>query len=317
LRRPSFLAYKDFRFLKLAGLLAFFAILRYWVTQPVQGASYGGTWFGYLLGITSALLVLLLTWYGIRKRNTPRVEERRNGDRRKLIPTSETDIAAKRESDRRKRRAEDSWYLGSTLQGWLSSHVYLGVLLVILTSLHASFRFGWNIHTLVYVLVLLVVASGIYGTFAYLHYPRLISENIGNDKLNHLLLKIAELDELARQRVLGLPDEVNTMVSMARQKTQIGGNFFQQLRGNPALCPTDKVVQEVQELGKILVDGKQPGLVRDLYTVLLQKQHLVAKVRYVIGCHARMQFWLYLHVPLTIALLATMCAHVLIVLVYW
>jgi hypothetical protein len=255
----------------------------------------------------------LLTWYGVRKRQTPRAPERRKTERRKLIINSQADMAAKRKADRRKQRAEESWIVGGTQQGWLSAHVYLGVLLLLLSSLHAGFRFQWNIHTLAYALVWLVVVSGFYGAYAYSRYPRLIADNIGNDQLPSLLLRIAELDEIA----LSLPDEINSLVTRARQQTPLGGHLLQQLRSTEAGCPTDYAVQRLQDLGKALVDGDQPRLVRDLYVALLQKQRLLVRVRKHIRLTARMQFWLILHVPLTIALLATLSAHVLLIFVYW
>lgn len=316
--RPTFLEYRGYRFLKAASLCAVAAALVYWATKPPGGVAYGGTWLGYLLGIASLLTVLILMWYGIRKRRIPRVADRRQGPRRKRLESAVgVDATRKRQADRRKTRAADTWRYGSTLQGWLSAHVYLGILLIVLSSLHAGFRFGWNVHTLAYLLMVLVVASGGYGVFAYLRYPRLITSNIGEDSLSDLLLRIAELDELARVRALGLPNEVNALVAAARHGTRVGGNLFQQLSGRQRACPTALAVQSVHESGKKLADGDQPKRVTDLYSVLLQKQRLVAKARQEISFNARMQCWLYLHAPLSIALLAALFVHVAAVLVYW
>lgn len=317
MQRPAFLEYKGFRYLKAAALLVGISIAAFWITRPAGGEAYGGTGFGYAMGIAAASIVLLLTWYGVRKRIIPKVAERRRGTRRRAFLANDPDAAKRRGSDRRKIRAEDHWRYGSTLQGWLSSHVYLGGALVVLATLHAGFRFGWNLHTLAYVLVLVVVASGIYGTVAYLRYPRMITENLGDDTLDHLLWRVAELDELARLRALNLPDAVNAIVTQAREQTRIGGNLFQQLNCGRDACPTAAAVQRVHDLGKELVDGDQPRLLRDLYTVLLQKQQLLARIRNEIGFNARMKFWLYLHGPLTLALLAALLAHVLTILIYW
>lgn len=312
MQRPGFIEYRDYRYLKLASLLTGACILAYWITKPSNGESYGGTWFGYVLGITSALIVLLHAWYGVRKRRPPMTLARKNRGEQNQDDGSRTP-KTKQEAT----RPEESWRHGGTLQGWLSAHVYLGISLVVITTLHTGFRFGWNIHTLTYILLLLVLASGLYGTFAYLRYPRLITENICDDSLNELLRKISELDELARVRALDLPDDVNALVTNARLNTRVGGGLFQQLSGRQRACPTELAVVGVRELGKALVSGEQPRLMRDLYSVLLQKQRLVARVRNEINLNARMQFWLYLHAPLSVALLASLFSHVIAILVYW
>ena len=162
-----------------------------------------------------------------------------------------------------------------------------------------------------------MVASGIYGTIAYLRFPPRITENLGNDSLPGLLAKIAELDGSARRRAMELPDAVKTLVARACDETRIGGNLFQQLNCGRDSCPTGFAVEQIQALGKELVEGDQPRLIRDLYAVLLQKQKLLGQARNEICLNARMKFWLYLHVPLTAALLAALLAHVLTVLVFW
>lgn len=307
----TFLEYRNYRYLKLAAGLLAASALGYWATQPAGGGAYGGTWFGYLLGTVCALIVLLLIWYGVRKRRSPLVRERRHGGREREAG-AEPPVR-----DRRRKRAEDSWRYGGTLQGWLSAHAYLGTALAILVSLHAGFRMGFSIHGLAYLLVLLMVASGFYGTFAYLHYPRRIAEALGEDTLEGLALKIADLDDLARARAVGLPPEVGAAVALAAQGTRLGGSFFQRIGCQPHACPTALAVQRVQELGKVMVEGEQPRLMRDLHAVLLQKQRLVARARHAVHLTARMQVWLYVHAPLAVALLAALAVHVATILIYW
>lgn len=315
--RANFLEYRDYRYLKLAALLAAGALLGYWAATPAGGAAYGGTWFGYLLGIVCALLVLVLGWYGVRKRRPARIVERRKSDRGHFPAADQTSGFGGRGSERRRKRAEDSWRLGGTLQGWLSAHVYGGTALVVLASLHAGFRFDWSVHGLTYALLLLVVASGFYGVFAYLHYPRRISENLGEDTLDGLLAKIADLDEQARVGALDLPGEVSALVSLARRGTPLDGGYFPLLLGSELACPTEDAVQKVQELSRQLVDADQPKLLRDLCSLLLQKRRLVMRARNAISLEARMRFWLYVHTPLSVALVAALAGHVLTILVYW
>ena len=317
MQRPSFLDYARHRFLKLALWLAGAALLADGLIGNPGGRAYASSWWGYGLGIACALLVLWLCWYGIRKRRTPKLAERRSTSRRWSVHSAAQAVPCRRTGERRKPLAGSCWRASGTLQEWLSAHVYLGLCLLVLTWLHSAGPMGWNVHSLTLVLVWLVVASGCYGTFAYVRYPRLLAENLGEDSLPGLLQRIAELDELARVRALGLPDQVNHWVATARRDTRLGGGLLQQLGFRPGHAATEQALTKVRELGRELVDGEQPRLMRDLYALLLQKQALVTRAHTAIVLGARLQFWLYLHVPLSLALLAALLAHTLVILIYW
>ena len=136
MRHRTVLEYKRYRYLKLAVIIVIAAIAGYgWYTSPV--GRYGGTLMGYGLGTVGALLILWLMWFGVQKRR----------------------------------------YRGSSgsVQGWLSAHVYLGSTLIVVATLHAGFQIGWNVHTLAYALMLLVIFSGFYGLYAWLNADYLLS----------------------------------------------------------------------------------------------------------------------------------------------
>ncbi len=316
MQRPAFLEYRDFRYLRLALALGLLALLGYPLANPA-GGGYGGTWYGYGLGIASAGIVLLLGWYGIRKRRIPRDDERRLRQRRRQRMARQDKPETRAADDRRQIPAEDHWRFGGTLQGWLSAHVHLALLLVLLVSLHSGLRLGWNVHSLAFVLVLLITASGLLGTYAYLRYPRLITEALGDSTPEALRARIAELDELARQRALELPDEINALVTRAREQPLTGDGFLRGFLGRPAPCASAAAVLGLQAAARTLVSGEQPRLVRDLYTVMLQRQRLADAARRVNTYEARLRTWLWFHGPLTIALLAALVAHVASVLIYW
>jgi hypothetical protein len=272
----GFLEFGDYRYLKVAALLVLGSIVAYARDSTVLGPS-GGTRVGYTLGTIGAVLILWLMWFGIRKR--------RYGSR-----------------------------LG-TLQGWLSAHVYLGVSLIVVATLHTGFQAGWNVHTLAYVLMLIVIASGFYGTYAYVRYPTLVAEVLGDETLDSIFLKLPGLDLEARRLALNLPDEVNRAVLEASQRTNVGGGVLAQLRGTDPSCPTTAALNLVKAKGPDL-KGEDARKNHELFAVLLRKESLLERARQAVMYKARLDVWLYAHVPLSFALLAALAAHVLSVFIY-
>ena len=66
---------------------------------------------------------------------------------------------------------------GWSLKAWTSAHVYLGLSLIVIATLHTGFQLGWNVHTLAYVLMMLVIVSGIVGIWFYSTIPAELSLN--------------------------------------------------------------------------------------------------------------------------------------------
>lgn len=316
-RRPNVLRYNKRRYVKLGGGLVLPAVAGYVLFEPAATEPYGGTPMGYVLGISSLLIVLLLSWYGIHRRSPASRRNRRLAERRKPEGWEEAGTVSVRKAERRNISPQQSWRYSQTLQGWLALHINLGAALVVLATLHTGFEFGWNVHTLSYALMMIVIASGFLGLYAYLEYPRRITDNLKEDTLESLLLKIDELDELARVKALDLPDDVNELVLDSRRGTTIGGNLMQRLSGKQAHCPTTIAVQQIQQLGQRYIADAQPRFMRDLYSLLLRKERLVARARKVVCLQSRLDAWLYLHVPLSVALLSALSVHILSVLFYW
>ena len=277
MRHYSILEYARFRWFKGALLLCAVASVVYlWHDPPLK--PYGGTWLGYTLGTIGGLLILWLLWYGVRKR----------------------------------RYASTS----GTVQGWLSAHVYLGTALVVIVTLHTGFELGWNVHTLAYVLMLLVVASGFYGVFVYLRVPRVMTENLGEDTLPALLLRIADIDREMHEKSLSLPDALVALVDRSVQQTRLGGSFLRIVRGEDPRCPTAAAVREWPRLAKSLT-GDAARLDKEVYGLLLQKNQMLERARRDMKHKAVLDLWLYFHVPLAFMLLAALLAHVISVFIYW
>ncbi|MDO9050223.1 MAG: hypothetical protein Q8S46_02100 [Methylotenera sp.] len=276
MQRSNIFDFKNYLYFKLAVVIILIAFAAYLLFEPAVG-HYGGSWLGYGLGTISALMVLWMAWYGVRKRR----------------------------------------YRGSgATQGWLSAHIYLGTALTVIVTLHSGFHFGLNIHTFAYAMLLIVVISGFFGNYTYMIYPRQMTENMGEDNLDGLLLRIAESDKLARQIALLMPDHINNVVAHACGETSIGIGLLEQLRGFQPNCPSAIAVQQLSTVDNTL-SPEQRKLYRDLYSIMVRRESLVRRARQDLMYRARLGFWLYFHVPFTIALLVAMLAHVIAVFAYW
>lgn len=277
MRHQSILEYARFRWLKGALLLSIASAAVYlWHDPPLK--PYGGTWLGYTLGTIGALLILWLLWFGVRKRR----------------------------------------YFArfATAQGWLSAHVYLGTALLVVATLHTGFELGWNVHTLAYILMVAVIASGFYGVYIYMTVPALMTANRGEDTLDGMILKIADVDKEIREKALSLPDQILKTVNQSLDGTRLGGSVGRILSGRDDACPTARAVRELPEIGKRL-SGDVAKLNHEVYTLLLQKNEMLQRARRDLRFKARLDLWLYFHVPLSIALLASLTVHVISVFLYW
>ncbi|HML09934.1 MAG TPA: hypothetical protein VK432_03675 [Stellaceae bacterium] len=289
-RHVSFLAYDNFRYLKLALAAVAGSIVLY-VAVPPYGERYGGGWAGYTLGTVGALLILWLTWFGYKKRTY-------DPERKYLQPhgSGAPDSA---------HQAEDP----SRLARRLSAHVYLGLALVVIATLHTGFHFGWNVHTLAYALMCLVIASGVYGVVAYVRYPRQMTENRQNMTMAQLQAQVVAIDAELRRRVMPMDDAMATIIRGSLDNTPIGGSMWRQVTGHYPDCGTVQAIARLQAM-----PDAGPGAIDDtwrlLRTKLDEKAALVFRLRRDVRFKALMDIWLYVHVPLTFALLAALMAHI-------
>ena len=257
-------------------LSAIVSVVYLWDDPGVK--PHGGTPLGYTLGTIGAAIILWLLWYGVRKR--------------KYRSTS------------------------GTVQGWLSAHVYLGIALVVIVTLHTGFEVGWNVHTLAYVLMLAVVASGIYGAVMYLRVPRAMTDNMGEDTLDQLVLRVGDIDRDMREMALSLPDELFALVEGSVKGSRLGGSLDLLVTGRDPACPTSLAIRRWPELARRLT-GDAAKLDKEVFGRLLQKRELLERARRDLRHKTIIDLWLYLHVPLAMALLAALVAHVVSVFIYW
>ena len=291
----SILNFKRARYLWVALSLSLACVIAYQWHQPV-GVPNGGTWLGYTLGTIGALLIVWLLLLGVRKRSY-------------------------------------SSNMG-TVQGWTSAHVYLGTALLLIGTLHGGFQFGVNVHTLAYVLMVVVILSGFFGIFVYVRYPNLMTSNRAGDTLDDLLEKVMKIDERSRRTANTV--SLSGLVDSAIDGCQIGGNGWQQLRGTGAstlrvpltLDPDSQERLQSNADQSLVIDvlanrlsqlsgGDEAGAVQSLLANFAAKQTLLRRIRRDVQIRAILKIWLYVHVPLSFGLLAALITHIVVVFLYW
>lgn len=293
----SVIGYKKARFLWVALILSAASVAAYvWHAPP--GPANGGTWVGYTLGAISAVLIIWLMSLGIRKRSY-------------------------------------SSRLGN-VQGWTSAHVYLGSAVLIVASLHSALQVGWNVHTLAYVLMCLVVFSGFFGIYAYRRYPALVAVNRAGMTREQWFKQVRDLDKQCLRTAERIDPETRALVQSAVERTSVGGGWWSQLTGRdgsrvalPAtysddskggLANNDDQQTIIHLVSKRLAQsrgGSEVAQLQNLLSTLATKQNLLRRIRRDIRLQALLEIWLYVHVPLSFGLLGAVLVHVVSVFIYW
>ncbi|MCF8198613.1 MAG: hypothetical protein K9J42_07595 [Sulfuritalea sp.] len=320
MRRASFLTYRKLRYLKLSAALLGLILLTAWVLPDRYGFAYGGTLMGYLSGTLAAFLAGLLAWYGIRKRRPPRIEDRRHLDRRCRVETSQARMdqnADQRTRERRGVKRHLNWQHGGTLMGWLSAHCYLGGVLFVVASLHSGLHFGLNIHTLTYVLLVVLVASGVWGALAYVRYPLLISRNADPEGTRDRQAQLAEVERKLRANAADLPVELSAAVAISNDDSPLVFCSWWQIFASRASAQTDVALTRIQSMSGWMADAECQSAVREVYALLLKKQHLLAQIADASRLNARMRIWQIMHGPVSLAFVGVLVAHVSSMLVFW
>jgi hypothetical protein len=273
----GFLRHRDYKWLKIAAALCAVATLAYLLID-VEPRPNGGSWYGYTLGTIGALLILWLTALGVRKRA----------------------ITRKR------------W----SLKAWTSAHVYLGLSLIVIATLHTGFQFGLNIHTLAYVLMMLVILSGIYGIWAYAFLPAALSDNRSEMTAAQMIDAVESIDKQIQISAQPLSDEDSQVVLDSLGEDPFGGGLLRRLSGKPPKGGNAVALRIIRRRA-MQCEGAE-AIALDQVSVLMQrKAGALNRIRRHVRIRARLEVWLYVHVPLTFALIAALSAHIISVFFYW
>ena len=274
IHRPV-LAYRGGRWAVGALLHTAASLLLYLVDRPDEPAN-GGTALGYGLGTVGLGLIAWLAWYGIRRRQY--------GPGRK------------------------------PLEAWLSAHLYLGLALLFVATLHTGFRWHWNIHSFAFGLMVLVVLSGLFGLYSYLRYPSRAAVNLDGADRRKLAAEIAAIDLDCRDKALGFDDRALALVTAATGQASLGGRRARD--GSVLDGRTEAAIGYLRQL----LQGEtalSPDAVQPLVLALTRRATLVERARRDFRYRLLLTAWRSVHLVLSLGLLAALVIHVVVVFYNW
>jgi hypothetical protein len=273
----GFLRHRNFLWLKVAFALSLLALLGYALID-VQPRPNGGSAYGYALGTIGTLLILWLTLLGLRKRAMTR----------------------------------GRW----SLKAWTSAHVYLGLSLVVVATLHTGFQFGWNVHTLAFALMILVVLSGLFGIVAYARLPRELGASRSDMTRPQMIDAVTKLDRQLQAAAQPLGHEDTRLVRLSLDDRPFGAGLYRRLSGRYPRCRTALALAGMRRR-LALSTGAQAEALESVVGLLERKASALALIRRHLRVKALLEIWLYVHVPVTFALIAALAAHIVSVFFYW
>lgn len=277
----GFLSHRNMYWAKVSGALAIVLIGMY-LFLPLPGTHFGSSWLGYTLGTIGALLILWLTALGMRKRA--------------ITP--------------------GRW----SLKAWTSAHVYLGLCLTVIGTLHSGFHFGWNVHTLAWVLMLVVIGSGVFGIWVYATLPRALSANRFDEEgaitEKQMIESLRSLDRQIHDAAQPLDPEAAALVNRSLEEDAFSGTFWNRITGKYPRCATRNAAAELRRIRTY-----RPRIADDpldkVDALLTRKEAMLGRMRRHLKLKSWLQAWLYVHVPVTFALIAALSAHIVSVFFYW
>jgi len=273
----SFLTYRRGRWFWITAGSAGALTLHYFNYRS-ESIPYGGTAIGLIYGLIGTIIIAVLMFLGIRKR---------------------------------------SYASGvGTLQGWVSAHVYLGLFTILIIPMHAGFRFGVDIHTFAFILLIIVVLSGIIGVILYMSVPSRLTEHESSLQSDAIDKEIGRL--ISDMRFL-VRDKSDALVRVYRD--ELARLQTMQPMGWSLLLPKqneDLIAKRSAELAQIVssVPSQDETTFQALSQLILKKTQLQVALMAQMRLRNILQAWLYIHVPVSVAMIIMVGIHIAVVFYY-
>ena len=125
-----------------------------------------------------------------------------------------------------------------------------------------------------------------------------------------MLDDIRSLDRQIHEAAQPLPPEEAAIAIASLDQDPFAGSLWARLSGRYPKCATAAALAQLRYGGDDAAMEKLSGL-------LNRKNAALGRLRRHLKLKALLEIWLYVHVPLTFALIAALSAHIISVFFYW
>ena len=159
--------------------------------------------------------------------------------------------------------------------------------------------------------------TGFYGLYAYSVYPDKITANCGDLTRDTMFDEVIDLDERSLAVAESISADLYAQILDLIGSCKVKPSLFQQI-----FSKSDYKNENLESLVNRIIDsinsdhGNRDKLSL-LHDLILEKYALLKRIDWDIRYNCRLNWWLYLHVPLTLALIAAVAIHVFIIFYYW
>ena len=207
------------------------------------------------------------------------------------------------------------WRLGRA-QAWMRGHLWLGTLSLPLIFFHAGFRFGGPLTSLLMILVIIVVASGLFGAALQHYLPNVMTVQVPAETI------FEQIQHVREQLVAGADETIAAAEASATAEEPAAPlvDFYRRemrpflaSRGarHQLLANRDRSRATFEGLRMLLPLGQQDAA-KKLEQICEEERQL----RRQSALHHWLHGWLMLHVPLSFALLLLGVIHAITALRY-
>jgi hypothetical protein len=215
------------------------------------------------------------------------------------------------------RRVPSWWWIGSR-RVWLRGHVWLGSLSGLLILCHSGFCWGGPLERVLWVVLILTLATGVFGLLVQQFLPRVLTTRIDSEAPYE---QIPHLCDVMRRQADALVEGVQADAKLdADVKAALRKFFDEEVRPflGPAYAPSAALAHPLRAEVLFTRMRAVPGLsaVREqlgrLETYCDERRQLGEQER----LHRWLHIWLLVHVPLSVVLLVLGLAHAVASLYY-